>query len=256
MTKKILGLDIGGTGIKGAIVDVETGDLLTERLKMATPKPSNKENLSIAIKGIINELEYDGEVVGCGFPSIVRNGKILSAANIDKSWIDTNAEELFEKANPGKNFIVVNDADAAGLAEVKFGAGKEEKGVVLLITIGTGLGSALFVNGHLVPNTEFGHIYLKGDDKIAEKFASNSARKKLDLDWDEWTDRFNIYLKNIEHLVSPDLIILGGGVSKKFDQYGHLLKSRCIIKPAILKNAAGVIGAAYYAGNLKKVGQV
>ena len=199
----------------------------------------------------IRDRNYTGSVVGCGFPSIVRKGTILSAANIDKGWINVNAEEVFEKHNPGKDFMIVNDADAAGMAEVKFGAGRDEQGVVLLITIGTGLGSALFVNGELVPNTEFGHIYLKGQDKIAEKYASNSARKKGDLSWEEWTDRFNFYLGTIEHLMSPDLILLGGGISKKFDHYGHMLKTRCQIKPAILKNAAGVIGAAYFAGKLK-----
>ncbi len=252
MTNKILGLDIGGTGIKGAIVDLEKGELASERFKMATPQPSNTKNISGAVTSMINLLDYKGDVIGCGFPSIVRKGKILSAANIDQEWMDIEAEKLFERDNLGKDFVIVNDADAAGLAEVKFGAGKNQDGVVLLITIGTGLGSALFINGNLVPNTEFGHIYLEGHEAIAEKYASNSARKREKLDWNQWTGRFNEYIAALEHLLSPDLMILGGGISKKFDEYGHLLKSNCVIKPAILKNTAGIIGAAYYASLLKQ----
>lgn len=246
MQDKILGIDIGGTGIKGAIIDMKTGKLLTERLKFATPQPATPKAVADTVKQLIKDLDYKGKLIGCGFPAIVMDGVAKSAANIDKSWLNVNIEKVLSKAT-GCKVKAVNDADAAGMAEIAFGKGQGRKGTVMLITIGTGLGSAMFTDGHLMRNTELGHFHLRGQKEVAEKFASNAVRKAEELDWKNWTKRFNQYIARIERMFSPSLIILGGGTSKRFDLYKDLLKSNADIVPAQFENEAGVIGAAMYA---------
>ncbi len=241
----ILGVDIGATGIKGALVNVETGVLVSERHRILTPKPATASRVSKTVKELVDHFNWDDRI-GCGFPAIIKNGTALSAANIDKSWIGTDTEKLLSKAT-GCTVATLNDADAAGLAEVQFGKGKNAKGVVIMITIGSGLGSALFVNGRLIPNTEFGHLYLPNDPKVAEYSCSNIARKRDELSWSEWAARFNVYLKHIERLFTPDLILLGGGGSKKFDKFADELTVKTPVVPASLLNNAGIIGAAVYA---------
>ncbi len=242
---EVLGIDIGGTGTKGGLVNILTGEMVTERFRLDTPQPSTPTAVIETAAQVVQHFNYKG-AIGCGFPAIIKKGTAYSAANIDKSWIGTNAGQLLQDAT-GCVCHVCNDADLAGIAEMAHGAGKGENGVVLMITIGTGLGSALFINGELVPNTEFGHFYLKGMDVIAEKFAAASSKKKNDLTWEQWADRFNQYLKMINRLFSPDLVILGGGGSKKFKKYEHLLLENLRIKPAEMRNNAGIIGAAIYA---------
>ncbi len=240
---EFLGVDIGGSGMKGAVVDVSCGELRSERIRLETPSPSTPANMANALAELVQKLDWKG-TVGCGFPAIVRHGVALSASNIDKSWIGQNIETLFGEAT-GLSVMALNDADAAGYAEMTFGAGKGQPGTVLLITIGSGIGTALFVNGHEVPNTEFGHLILHGD--IAERYVSNSARKRLELSWEKWGKRFNEYLRHLERLLSPDLYILGGGVSKDFKEYSQYLKVDAPIVPAQMLNNAGIVGAACYA---------
>ncbi len=241
----VLGIDIGATGMKGAIVDIETGELVTERIKLPTPHPATPESMIDPFLDLIKTHNWSG-IIGCGFPSIIKNGTALTASNIDKSWINTNVEDCFEKAS-GLKVNVVNDADAAGLAEVHFGAGKGMSGCILLITIGSGLGSALIYNGQIVPNTEFGHIFLKGQTQVAEKYASNNARKLHNLEWDEWGKRFNEFLLQVERIILPDQIILGGGISKRFDLYKEYIDIQIPVSPASMLNNAGIAGAALFA---------
>ena len=242
---KVLGIDVGGSGIKGAIVDVKTGELLSERFRLETPQPSFPKVVAETVKKLVDHFEWTGPI-GCGFPSIIKKGTALTAANIHKEWIGTNVEKLFAKATKCE-VHVLNDADAAGMAEMSIGDAKMKKGTVILITIGTGLGSAVFLDGKLVPNSEFGHFYLKGHDTIAEKHASNAARKRNKLSWDEWGVRFNEYLNHLELLLSPDLFILGGGACKKMEKFEHQLKIDAKVIPAKLQNNAGIVGAAAYA---------
>lgn len=241
----ILGIDIGGSGIKGAIVDVATGKLLTDRERIPTPKPADPVSVGHTVKELIRLLEYEGPV-GIGFPARVIHGRVKTATNIDKTWIDTDAEKLFSgiTSNPCH---ILNDADAAGLAEMRFGAGMKHKGLVFLITVGTGLGTALFTNGELVPNTELGHIRMFGD--IAEAYASDASRSRNNLNWKEWGYRFNEYLSYLEFLFSPDIFIIGGGVSKKFDNFESYLSISAPVVPAKLENQAGIVGAAAYAAS-------
>jgi polyphosphate glucokinase len=241
MGNEYLGIDVGGSGIKGAIVDITTGQLITERHRIETPQPATPENIAETIKKIADHFSYQGKI-GCGFPAVIKSGVIKTASNIDKSNIDVNANELFSKIT-GRDVTVVNDADAAGIAEITFGEGKGVDGVVLIITIGTGIGSALFTDGKLVPNTEFGHIYLS-NGKIAEKFTSDAARKRHDLKWRVWGRRFNNYLKYMDFLLNPKLIILGGGASKKMEKFESTITVKTPVKPAKLLNEAGIIGAA------------
>lgn len=241
--KKILGVDVGGTGIKGAIVNLETGELLTERKRLSTPQPATPKNVAATFGELIRKFDWKGPV-GSGFPAIVKDGVALSAANIDKTWVNTNVEKVFSAAS-ACSVKVCNDADAAGVAEVSFGVGKGQKGVVILITIGTGLGSALFVNGQLVPNTEFGHVFL--NNMVAERYASNSTRKNYDLSWKKWGKRFNEYLLHLERILNPHLIILGGGISKHYKTYAEYFEVACPVVPAKLLNNAGIVGAASYA---------
>ena len=242
---EILGIDIGGTGIKGGMVNIDTGEMISERFRLDTPKPAEPDTVSKTAAKVIEHFNYNGPV-GCGFPAIIKNGVALSAANIDKQWIGTNAEQLIEQAS-GSKIYACNDADLAGLAEMRYGSGKGLMGTVLLITIGTGLGSALFTDGKMVRNSELGHLYLKDMDVVAEQYAAASARKRDGLKWEEWAVRFNVYLALIDRTLCPDTIILGGGGSKKFDNYAHLLESKASILPAKFLNNAGIIGAAAYA---------
>jgi polyphosphate glucokinase len=241
MKNKILGIDVGGSGIKGAIVDISTGELLSERHRIETPKPATPEAIAKTIKKIAKHFDYKGKI-GCGFPAVIKNGVIKTAANIDKSNINVDAEKFFSKIIGNKIFLV-NDADAAGIAEISFGAGKNITGVVLVLTIGTGIGSALFIDGKLVPNSEFGHILMK-NGLIAEKFTSDAVRKNLDLKWTEWGKRFDVYLHYLERILNPKLIIVGGGTSKKIDKFKEKITLSTPIKPAKLLNNAGIIGAA------------
>jgi len=245
---KTLGIDVGASGIKGAIVNVITGELVTERFRVPTPFPAKPKAVAKAISGIVNHFEWKG-LVGVGFPAVIQNGTAKTASNIDKKWIGTNVEKLLSETT-GCPVYVRNDADVAGIAELRFGAGKSKKGTVILITIGSGLGSAVFTNGVLLPNSELGHLKFKG--MIAEHYAADSIRKRLELSWNDWGKRFNEYLQHLEFLFSPDLILLGGGSSKKFDKYKDLLQVDCPVMPAKLLNHAGIIGAACLAASNKK----
>ncbi len=248
-SKQILGIDIGGSGIKGAPVDLKTGKLLEERYRFPTPEPSSPEKVAKTIKDLVRYFKWKGPI-GCGFPAIVQNGVVRSAANIDKSWINTDARKLFNEVTKLPVWVI-NDADAAGLAEVKLGAGAGFKGAVLVLTIGTGIGSSLFIKGKLYPNTEFGHIEFKGMD--AETYVSDAARKKDNLSWEDWGTRLNEYISFLEFLTAPELIILGGGASKKLELFQSQLKLKAKVVPALFLNEAGIIGAAMAAKvNLKK----
>jgi polyphosphate glucokinase len=243
---EILGIDVGGSGIKGAPVDTVTGELLAERCRFETPEPSKPQPVAEVIAQIVNCFNWKGPI-GCGFPSVVRNGVILTAANIHKKWIGTNAAALFAETT-GCPVCVMNDADAAGLAEMAFGAGRGRGGVVLIVTIGTGLGTALFTDGHLLPNAELGHVELDGAD--AEWNASDAARKRENLSWEKWATRLDNYLRYMERIFWPDLIILGGGASKKHDRFMPLLTVKTEVVPAQLLNDAGIVGAALAARSL------
>lgn len=237
---EILGIDIGGSGIKGAPVNIETGKLVSERKRYPTPDPSSPENIATTLIDLVKHFNWKGPV-GSGFPAVVNNGKIFTASNIDNKWIGTNASDLFSKTT-GCDFVVINDADAAGVAEMEFGAGRDNQGVVFIITVGTGIGTALFSKGCLVPNTELGHIVM--NDMIAEKYCSDAIRKKEDLSWKKWSKRFNEYLCEIERLFWPDLIIIGGGASKKQTKFFQYLDTKTKVVTADLRNEAGMIGAA------------
>ncbi len=239
--RKILGIDFGGSGIKGAPVDAKTGELLGERYRIPTPEPATPDSVAKIIKLIVDHFKWKGPI-GLAFPAVVQNGIVKTASNIDKSWIGINADELITKKTNLLTYVL-NDADAAGMAEMKFGVGKGKKGSVLLLTVGTGIGTVLFSKGKLVPNTELGHITLKSGAE-AEEFTSDAARKRDNLDWDSWAKRFNIYLQEMEQLFWPELIIIGGGISKKKERFiGHIkLNSKIVM--AETKNEAGIIGAA------------
>ena len=241
--KYVLGIDVGGSGIKGAPVDIKKGKLLSERLRIETPQPATPKAVAKTFAELVKMHDWNGPI-GCGFPAIVRHGVAHSAANIDKKWVGTDVEKLFSKVS-GCPVKVMNDADAAGLAAVRYGAGKKMQGTVLMLTIGTGIGSALFIDGKLVPNTEFGHLFFKG--MIAEHYAANSVRKNLELSWEEWGKRFNEYLLHIDRILSPDLVILSGGASKRFGEYQHVITSEAKIIPSAMLNNAGTVGAAVYA---------
>ncbi len=240
----ILGIDVGASGMKGALVSLEKGQLSGERYRVPTPQPSTPETMAAAFAEIVRFFDYKGPV-GCGFPSIVKNGVALSASNIDDSWKGTDIQKVFGDAC-GCPVFATNDADAAGVAEMRFGKGRDEQGLVLLITIGTGLGSALFYKGELIPNTELGHVLWK-KGRPAEQWCSSGAREQLKISRKKWANRFNDYLLHLELLFSPDLFILGGGESKLFDQYKDQLHTKAPVVPAKLLNNAGIIGAAAYA---------
>ncbi len=255
MDNLLLGVDVGASGIKGAIVNVKTGVLQTERLRFPTPEPSLPGAVAKVFAQLTRDMEWSGPI-GCGFPAIIKKGVAYSAANIDKSWIGVNAEELLSDVS-GNEVFVVNDADAAGIAEMRFGQGRQHNGTVILITIGSGLGTGIFVDGKLIPNTEFGHIYLRGHQEVAERYASNRAKELENLSWETWARRFDEYLQHLELLFSPDLFILGGGTSKYFDLYQQYLTIPTAIVPADLLNNAGMIGAAIYAWEqLESLGKI
>jgi polyphosphate glucokinase len=237
---QVLGIDIGGTGVKAAPVDVTEGKLTAERVKLDTPQPPVPDAIAGVVKQLVSQFQWTGPA-GITFPGVVVNGTIHTAPNLNPAWIGTNAVQFLGAAT-GLDVVVLNDADAAGIAEMAFGAGKDHPGTVLLLTLGTGIGSALFYNGVLVPNTEFGHIEIHGED--AEKRASEHAREEEDLSWGKWAGRLDTYLDKMEALLSPDLIIIGGGISKKSDKFLPKLSLRATIVPAALHNDAGIVGAA------------
>jgi len=240
----ILGVDIGGSGIKGAIVDTETGELVTDRYRIDTPHPATPEAVAAILAQLVIHFNWSG-LVGCGFPAAIQHGVPRTASNISPAFIGINIEKLFSEATKCTCYCV-NDADAAGMAEMHFGEGLGQVGVVLLITIGTGLGTVLFSDGKLLPNTELGHLYLKNGKK-AEHHAADAVRKNEDLSWKRWGNRFNNYLTTMERLFWPDLIILGGGASKKFDKFKKQITVEAPVKPAAFLNQAGIVGAALYA---------
>ena len=242
----LLGIDIGGSGIKGALVDPATGELLGDRYRLETPQPSSPEAVARTVAEIVTFFDYQG-TVGCTFPAIVKRGVTLSAANVDKGWIDRDADALLTEAT-GCEVHLLNDADAAGRAEVSFGAGKGKEGVLIMLTLGTGIGSALFLDGKLVPNTEFGHLFLESGQE-AEAWASDRARKNEELNWKKWGRRLDTYLKHLEFIFSPDLFILGGGASKKSDKFLEFLDLQTPVVPAALRNEAGIVGAALWAAD-------
>jgi polyphosphate glucokinase len=237
---KVLGIDIGGTGIKGAPVDTERGILLAERHRIPTPQPATPAAVARVVGDVARHFRWRGPI-GCAFPAVIKNGVVQTASNVDKSWIGVNGAKLFSRSTKCP-VLLLNDADAAGVAELAFGRAKGHMGVVLLLTLGTGIGSALFVEGVLVPNTELGHVEVDG--KEAEKRASERAKKKHGLSWKGWAKEVNKVLASMDALISPDRIILGGGVSAKYDHYMKYLKSRAEIVPAKLENDAGIVGAA------------
>ena len=241
MAMHVLGIDIGGTGIKGAPVDVTTGKLLADRQKLETPRPALPDPVAGVVRKLTASFNWSGPV-GITFPGVVTDGVTRTAANLDPAWIGVDAAALFGEA-AGNRVRVLNDADAAGVAEMTFGAGVGEKGTVLMLTFGTGIGSALFTQGILVPNTEFGHVEIHGED--AEKRASEQAKELQALSWGKWAARVNEYLQRMEALLSPDLIIVGGGISKQADKWVPKLTGvRARIVPAGLLNEAGIVGAA------------
>ncbi|MFE6405891.1 polyphosphate--glucose phosphotransferase [Streptomyces sp. NPDC057837] len=241
---QIFGVDIGGSGIKGAPVDLDMGDLAQERHKVLTPHPATPDGVADGVKQVVDHFGWTGPV-GVTFPGVVTDGAtIRTAANVDASWIDTDARALLGERLGGLPVTVVNDADAAGVAEMHFGAGRGRRGTVILLTFGTGIGSALFVDGVLVPNTELGHLELDGHD--AEKRASSKAREDHDLSWEHWAEhRVRKYLAHVEMLFSPELFIIGGGVSRKAHKFlPHIEGIKAEIVPAQLQNNAGIVGAA------------
>lgn len=246
----VIGIDIGGTGIKGGIVELTTGEVLGERYRIDTPSPSTPEAVAKVVKAIVDELSTRPHApgpdapVGITFPAIISHGISLSAANVDQSWIAANVDEIFTK-ELGRDVQVMNDADAAGLAEARYGAGRDVKGTVLVITLGTGIGSAFIHDGVLIPNVELGHLELDGFD--AETKASASARERDDLTWDEYALRLQRYFSHVEFLFSPELFIIGGGISKRSGDYLPQLKLRTEIIPAQLANNAGIVGGALQA---------
>ena len=236
----VLGIDIGGTGIKAAPVDVAAGRLLAERVKLPTPSPAVPDQVAQVIRQLVERFEWSGPV-GITFPGVVAGGIIRTAANLGHAWIGIDSVKFFGEAT-SQPVMVLNDADAAGLAEMRFGAGKGEQVTVLMLTFGTGIGSALFYNGVLVPNTEFGHIEIHGKD--AEARASERAREVDDLSWDKWASRVDTYLDRMEALLCPGLIIIGGGISRKSDKFLPKLTLHARVVPATLLNDAGIVGAA------------
>jgi polyphosphate glucokinase len=237
---QVLGIDIGGSGIKGAPVDTETGAMLAPRYRLLTPSPAKPRPVAETVAKIARHFDWQGQI-SIGFPGVIRKGVTLTAANLHKGWGGLNAAKLIKKTT-GCPVCIINDADAAGLAEMAFGAGVDRQGVVLLITIGTGLGTALFTDGHLLPNCEFGHLEINGIE--AEHMASDAARKRDNLSWKKWGKRFDEYLHTMEKLFWPDLIVLGGGISKNHAEFFPYLTVQAEIVPAEMLNEAGIIGAA------------
>jgi polyphosphate glucokinase len=244
MTDLPLGIDFGGTGIKGAPVDLDAGAFAADRVKIATPRPATPEAVAAVFRELVDRFPVSTSPVGVTVPAVVHHGVVGSAANIDDSWIGTDADAVFTEAL-GREVHVVNDADAAGLAEVEYGAARGHRGLVIVTTLGTGIGSALIHDHVLVPNSELGHLEVEGHN--AESRAANSAREAEGLSWEEWAGRLTTYYRTVERLFSPELIVVGGGVSKSWDKFGPLIDIETEIVPATLQNKAGIIGAALVA---------
>ncbi len=245
-TTRAVGVDIGGTGIKAGIVDLDRGELASDRIKVATPAGAHPPDVLAAVKEVLDTLGVADDAtvpLGVAFPAIVKNGKTLSAANVSQDWIGFEAEKFFEEGL-GRDIHFANDADVAGVAEVRFGAAKDQAGLTILTTLGTGIGSALLYNGVLIPNSELGHVQRAKHGKDAEAYAAYSAMERDGLTWEKWAKRLQWYYSHIEFLFSPDLFVVGGGVSKHADQFLHLLDLRTPIVPAVHRNNAGIIGAA------------
>lgn len=240
------GIDIGGSGMKAAIVDLATGELASDRFRISTPQPATPDAMASVLCELVEHHDWSGSL-GVAFPAVVRRGVVESAANIDASWMNVDADALFSKSS-GLDVHMLNDADAAGIAEMKFGVGAGREGVVLMLTFGTGIGSGLFVDGHLVPNTELGHLELDGED--AELKASAKARERDEIGWQEWSERVEHYLRHVEALFSPDLIIVGGGASKKPNKWMPHINIDTEILPAAMANNSGIVGAALAANQV------
>lgn len=244
-TTRAVGVDIGGTGIKGAIVDLAAGTLLTDRIKVATPAGAEPDDVLDAVRVVLDRLEVRDESIplGVAFPAIVKRGRTLSAANVSDAWIGFEAEHFFEDGL-GREIHFANDADVAGVAELRYGAAREQAGLSILTTLGTGIGTAMIHNGVLIPNSELGHLQRAGHKKDAEAWAAYSAMERDELSWGKWAERLQWYYRHLEFLLSPDLFIVGGGVSKHADQFLPLLDLSTPIVPAVHRNNAGIIGAA------------
>jgi polyphosphate glucokinase len=241
----VLGVDVGGSGIKGAIVDIATGAIVEERYRIATPSPATPQAMARVVARIVKHFNWHG-VVGCGMPGPIKDGRVLALANLDKLWVGVRADSVYSEAC-GCPVKVINDADAAGIAEMRFGAGKDLSGVVVVTTLGTGVGTAVFVNRMLVPNTEFGQMEVNG--RRAEDRAAARTRKERNLSWKRWSIYLDDYLKAVENVLWPDAFIIGGGVSKKSDKFFPFLTVATPVYPAALRNEAGIIGAALAAEN-------
>ena len=238
---RVLGIDIGGSGMKAAEVDIDTGEVISDKHRIDTPKPANPEAMADVVGQLTAHFDWKGPV-GVGFPGVIQNGVVRTAANLDKSWVDVDGDKAFTEV-AGCDVVMINDADAAGLAEVTFGAGKGVSGTVILLTLGTGIGSAIFTDGKLLRNTEFGHMDMDG--KIAEERASSRIKDEKDLSYKKWGGRLEDVLRELEKLFWPELFILGGGISKDFEEFEeHLDKVRAKIVPAEMLNRAGIVGAA------------
>lgn len=245
------GIDIGGSGIKGAVVEVASGRLVTDRTRVRTPQPATPEAVAQVVAQLVRDADWHGKI-GATFPAIIKHGVAHSAANVDHAWVGTDADKLFTDAvGGGSEVTVLNDADAAGIAEARFGAAKGVAGVVIMLTFGTGIGSALLMNGLLVPNTELGHLELDGHD--AETRAAASVRDEHGMSYKKWAHRVNLYMQHVERLFTPDLFVVGGGVSKNADKWVPFLELNTPVKPAQLLNDAGIVGAAIAA--LERLGE-
>ena len=242
---RAVGVDIGGTGIKAGVVDLDRGELISDRVKVATPAGAQPPDVLAAVTEVLSVLGVSDDAIplGVAFPAIVKNGRTLSAANVSDKWIGFEAEKFFEDGL-GRDIHFANDADVAGVAEARYGAAKDQPGLTILTTLGTGIGSALLYNGVLVPNSELGHVQRARHGKDAEAYAAYSAMERHDLSWTQWAKRLQWYYSHIEFLFSPDLFVVGGGVSKHSDQFLHLLSLNTPIVPAVHRNNAGIIGAA------------
>jgi polyphosphate glucokinase len=250
-TARAFGIDIGGTGIKGAVVEIATGQLLTERKRILTPQPSTPDAVAKVVAELVAESDWTGPI-GATFPAVIKHGVAQSAANVDQSWVGTDADKVFTEAvGAGSDVVVLNDADAAGIAEHRFGAARGVDGLVILLTFGTGIGSALLINGVLVPNTELGHLELDGHD--AETRAAASVRDEHGMSYRKWAKRVNAYMQHVERLFTPDLFVVGGGVSKNAEKWVPLLELNTPVEPAQLLNDAGIVGAAIAA--LERLGE-
>jgi polyphosphate glucokinase len=251
LSGRVLGIDIGGTGIKAAVVDVASGQLVSDRIRELTPRPATPEAVMDVVVAVVRRLEATGELTaglpgGAGFPSVIRGGQAMTATHGDRSWIGAPIQQMLEQ-RLGRSMLVINDADAAGVAEMAHGAGKGQPGVVLLLDLGTGIGSALFVNGQLVPNLQLGHVEFHGQD--AETRLSPAARTRRKMGWKRWGREFNELLARYEEYLWPDYIILGGGMAKEFTKFSAFLRTNAPLVPAAMGSAAGIAGAARVAGN-------